>query len=116
MAQLPNLPLIQERFYNVIKDSEVVKETKYRLEFSMWMFPQTWGSTALGFGGIGGQAITEAYTVVVHEDISNYVGVFFGERLAYSIHNPNRKFWKDVSNNLMEPLSKRGKYIRNNGE
>lgn len=29
------------------------------------MFPQTWPSTALGFGGVGGRAVTDAYTTVV---------------------------------------------------
>lgn len=29
------------------------------------MFAETWGSTALGFGGMGGAAMTPAYTVVV---------------------------------------------------
>lgn len=32
------------------------------------MFPEMWGSTALGYGGMGGAAMTEAYTVIVlHE-------------------------------------------------
>lgn len=112
MAQLPNLPLVQERFYNAIKDSEFVKETKYMPEFSMWMFPQTWGSTAFGFGGVGGQAMTTAYTTVVHEAVSNYAGVFFGNSLAYTIHDPNQEFWNDVSRGDMEPQSKKGKYVR----
>lgn len=30
------------------------------------MFTQTWGSTALGFGGMGGAAMTTAYTIILH--------------------------------------------------
>jgi hypothetical protein len=37
------------------------------------MFVQTWGSTALGFGGIGGQAITSAYVCVIE---SNLIGFY----------------------------------------
>lgn len=29
-------------------------------------FIQTWGSTSLGFEGIGGQAFTDAYTTVIY--------------------------------------------------
>ena len=33
-------------------------------DFDIYIFQQIWGSTALGFGGIGGQAMTSAYTYV----------------------------------------------------
>lgn len=46
------------------------------------MFLQSWGSTALGFGGIGGAAITSAYTVVV-ESPTSIKGVYWAGRLAY---------------------------------
>lgn len=52
------------------------------------MFQQTWGSTALGYGGIGGAAMTTAYTVVITK--GNDVCVYFGcGRLAYrlNLHN-----------------------------
>jgi hypothetical protein len=49
------------------------------------MFPQTWGSTALGYGGMGGAAVTSAYTVVVSDGMISCV--YFGqERLAYKIN------------------------------
>lgn len=49
------------------------------------MFPQTWGSTALGFGGVGGQAITSAYTVVVECARVGAKAVYFGGRFAYLV-------------------------------
>ena len=53
-------------------------------ELEVVMFPQTWGSTALGYGGMGGAAMTPAYTVVI--TYHNYVCVYFGYgRLAYSL-------------------------------
>lgn len=48
------------------------------------MFPQTWGSTALGFGGIGGAAMTPAYTVVVTGP-SNQVAVYWAGQHAYTL-------------------------------
>ena len=68
------------------------------------MFPQTWGSTALGFGGIGGQAVTSAYVVVVQGPCRD-CAVYFGSRFAYRIDNPNRKFWEDVAARCMVDVS-----------
>ena len=48
------------------------------------MFQQTWGSTALGYGGIGGAVMTPAYTVVVSYE--NHMRVYFGGgRLVYEL-------------------------------
>lgn len=56
-------------------------------------FPQLWGSTALGFGGIGGSAMTTAYTVVVESSVVGQRAVYFGSsgRLAYIVpmHGPH---------------------------
>lgn len=50
------------------------------------MFPQTWGSTALGYGGMGGASITSAYTVVVTDH--NISCVYFGHaQLAYRVNH-----------------------------
>lgn len=68
-------------------------------------FPQFWGSTALGFDGIGGQAITTAYTTIAQSVDLDYVAVLFDERLAYIIHNPNDKFYEDVRGEQMLPVS-----------
>lgn len=67
------------------------------------MFPQTWGSTSLGFGGIGGQAITEAYTVVVDSDRAGACAVYFGGRFAYLVEHArqNPAFRQDVFNQSM---------------
>lgn len=48
------------------------------------MFAQTWGSTALGFGGIGGAAMTPAYTVVVLGP-SGHLAVYWNGTFAYAI-------------------------------
>ena len=49
------------------------------------MFMQTWPSTSLGFGGCGGDMLTEAFTIVVpRQDASD---VFFGGKYAYTVPN-----------------------------
>lgn len=63
------------------------------------MFPQTWGSTALGYGGIGGQAVTVAYTVIVRCKYTSFAAVYFGQggRLAYLV-SPEKQgdAWEDA--------------------
>lgn len=55
-------------------------------ELEVIVFPQTWGSTALGYGGMGGSAMTPAYTVIVI--LGTIHCVYFGDggRLAYRIY------------------------------
>lgn len=57
-------------------------------DFEIYTFTQAWGSTALGFGGIGGQAITEANTYVLVPlcPASDYktCHIYFAGRYAYS--------------------------------
>ncbi len=98
MNNLPNLPLIQERFYNAIR-GELAKEYP---EFEvMAVFLQVWGSTALGFGGIGGQSITAAYTTVIQNCNLGYAAVFFGNIMAHIVQRPNDKFWEDMQKGNM---------------
>lgn len=77
------------------------------------MFLQTWGSTALGFGGIGGQAITDAYTVVIKSNrVSGYC-VYFGGIFAYKISNPNVLFFGDIrAQDLYEVMGAKKRYER----
>lgn len=65
------------------------------------MFVQTWGSTALGFGGIGGQAFTSAYVCVIESNLLGQFAVYFGGRLAYVIERPDTKFMEDVASQRM---------------
>jgi hypothetical protein len=65
------------------------------------MFPQSWGSTALGFGGIGGQAITSAYVCIIESNLVGGYAVYFGGRLAYVINRPNEKFIEDIQRHRM---------------
>ena len=78
--------------------------------WSLISFPQTWSSTALGFGGIGGQAITSAQTVVFTDH--HYAFVYFGGGFAYFLERPNDLFWKDLTSQRLEEVSKASIYRR----
>ena len=49
------------------------------------MFTQTWGSTALGHGGMGGAAVTTAYTIVLECYHTQEFLVYFGGQYCYSV-------------------------------
>lgn len=82
---------------------------------SVVMFLQTWGSTALGFGGIGGQAITNAYTIIVECDHTGYRAVYFGGgKLAYLVppqasEEQRARFTQDVAAQRLASCSDAGR-------
>ena len=94
-------------FNNPDRDARVVKKTRHS-EYNLTvkaMFPQVWSSTAMGFGGIGGQAITTAYTTVVESDIDTSCCVYFGGQFAYRIERPNEQFFEDLMKQQMTKVS-----------
>jgi len=118
----PNLELLEyitENTANELFKDVLIMSTYHK--FKMYVFPQTWSSTALGFDGCGGQAITEAYTTVVEmtsykfesgKDIRGIVykeledkvyAVFFDGRIAYMCLNPNSEFFRDFNRMCMKP-------------
>lgn len=42
--------------------------------------------------------MTEAYTTVVHERVTNTFIIFFGERPCYSLTDPTEEFFEDLKN------------------
>jgi len=118
----PNLELLEyitENTANELFKDVLIMSTYHK--FKMYVFPQTWSSTALGFDGCGGQAITEAYTTVVEmswcytnktEEIRGFnfiesedkiYAVFFDGKIAYMCLNPNSEFFKDFNRMCMKP-------------
>ena len=78
-------------------------------EFEIHIFEQIWGSTALGFGGIGGQAMTSAYTYVfVPQCCDQNCFVYFNGSFAYEAEY-NSIFKEDLINRNMKPCNQAGK-------
>lgn len=79
-------------------------------DFEMHIFEQVWGSTALGFGGIGGQAMTSAMTYVfVPISCNQKCFVYFAGRFAYSVPY-SRVLMEDIVSQKVAPVYKAGKY------
>ena len=111
--------LSKEEQLEAIKNNTVpdTKKTRrpYDEDIEVYMFPQLWGSTALGYGGIGGSSMTTAYTIVVMctDDVCVYFG---GSRLAYRLNLRNLStegldcFQNDLITHNMASCIERVKY------
>jgi hypothetical protein len=89
---LPDVTYEQKRWKrssNPKEESTYTIENKtrrpYGSEVEFILFQQLWGSTALGYGGIGGQAMTYAYTVIAIKDMVMVVYFGDGGHLAYKL-------------------------------
>lgn len=83
----------------LIQDDILRREKVYSTDFTIYMFEQTWGSTALGFPGFGGSAMTEATTyVLIPKTEGNCAHVYFGSQFAYKVNNLTDVFMKDLEN------------------
>jgi hypothetical protein len=77
------------------------------------MFTQTWGSTALGHGGMGGSAMTAAYTIVLECVHTNEFLVYFGGVYCYTVSRKSKnldKFIEDCSNRCLKSKRNSGEY------
>ena len=81
------------------------------------MFQQTWGSTALGFGGMGGATMTTAYVTIFESDHHHgFYAVYFGGRFAYLVERPNEQFFDDVRGFRMADVKSATRYARKEKE
>jgi len=83
-------------------------------DFSVFaMFAQTWGSTALGHGGMGGSSMTTAYTIVLECNYTSEFLVYFGSEFCYNINKRSKNieiFLKDCANHQLTSLKESKKY------
>jgi hypothetical protein len=78
------------------------------------MFTQTWGSTALGHGGMGGASMTTAYTVVLECYATQEFLVYFGGQYCYTVNRNSKNidaFIEDCKNHCLQSKMKSGKYL-----
>ena len=79
--------------------------------YGMW--PQTWGSTALGHGGMGGAAVTTAYTVVLECYHTQEFLVYFGGQWCYTVSRRSaniQAFVEDCKNHCLASKRESEKY------
>lgn len=70
-------PMIEYEWKGEVHQRKVREE-----DIDVIYFKQMWGSTSLGFGGIGGSAMTQAYTTVILLQDRAYI--YFGGDFCYS--------------------------------
>ena len=118
---LPNLELLIYKSKQELASQEAWKEALNKKkseskfvwpDFIAEVFPQMWGSTCTGFDitqdgepVISGAAMTEEYTTVIHERLTDFYCVFFGEHLCYVVSDANEDFIADLHNHCMASLS-----------
>jgi hypothetical protein len=61
---------------------------------------QGWSDTSIGFSGIGGQALSEATTVVIASTYGEYI-VYHGFHFAYLVVHAGEKFYDDLRNHRL---------------
>lgn len=121
VMRVPNLELVLYKAQQLLsRDKEFVDvlaerrktEKHLHIDFTLEVFPQMWGSTCTGFDvtengkpTIGGCAMTEEYTIVIHERTTDCYCVFFGEQPCYKVTNANKDFYDDLKNHRMASLS-----------
>lgn len=77
-----------------------------------YSFEQVWGSSALGFGGVGLSAMTSSRTSVLIPKNSVTAYIFFGDRYAYSVGICNN-LWKDIYHRNIKPISEAPTHYEN---
>ena len=100
---------------NIIEDLACREDDILILDCDVIDFDQTWGSTALGFGGMGGQMMTTARTYIIV--YKNRAYVYFGGRYAYKVPYPfNNAFEDDLAKHSLAPIVASAKYWRTDGD
>lgn len=121
MITYPNIELIVYKTRQLLlKDDSFLKAMAIETRkggnvnemFDVIVFPQIWGNTCTGFDicndgspAIGGCAMTKEYTTIVHETMTDYYCIFFGERPCYTVSKPTKEFYEDLANRYMVSLS-----------
>lgn len=115
--KLPNLELIMYKAQHLLTQDEnfvkrLAEHKPCRVDFVAETFPQMWGNTCAGFDitpdgqpTVGGSAMTEVYTTVIKERVTNTYIVFFGDKACYKVVNPPETFLTDLNKRQMRSLS-----------
>lgn len=131
-AKYPNLELIEYIAWQILeKKYGVSAKTAVALSCSADVFLQTWPDTAIGLrtdpSQIAGQALTDAYTTVLHlswhdkKEGKTYAEIFGGKhecwqvffdgKPAYIVDEPKDAFFEDLKDrNMSSLLDAEGRY------
>lgn len=107
---------LQQCLFNITKHY-ISKNNKSEEIDQIISFEQSWPSTALGFGGLGGNMITTEYTtVIILEDLEtnkSFADVFFAGKFAYRVpYKSNSLVQKDIEGRSMASVLHSAKYFK----
>lgn len=71
--------MVESHGFSVMTESS----TETWQDVNIYLVKQIWGSTACGWGGMGGAAMTASYTLVIENNLTGAVAVYYHGRLAY---------------------------------
>lgn len=95
--------ILQKNLKDALRRLKPYRSEKCREEdVHVYYFPQTWGGTQLGFGGIGGAAITTAPTLIVCGPSHDDFVVYFGGRFAYYVTDITSRTFNELQAALKE--------------
>ena len=83
--QRSTLNTYYERMLQFSKDKKYMDQDSLRAwnKINIHIVLQMWGSTACGWDGMGGSAMTESYTTVIESLNGGSIFVYYGGKLAY---------------------------------
>lgn len=109
-----NAKTVAERAEAFHKTTKAIRRPYDGRDFWVYaMFPQTWGSTALGHGGMGGASVTTAYTIVLECSATQEYLVYFGGQFCYKVSRRSKNlelFREDISNQSLASKKNSEKY------
>jgi hypothetical protein len=84
-AQRETLNVYYDRMLQFSKDKKWMDQESLRAwnKINLHVVLQMWGSTACGWGGMGGAAMTNSYTTVIESIEGNAIFVYYNGKLAY---------------------------------
>ena len=88
-----------EAMASALEDARNLCNDTNTSKYNVYQFPQMWGGSQLGFGGMGTCAMSTAYTTVI---LYGHVAlVFFDGRFAYQVNKPNSMFTEHLNKRRM---------------
>lgn len=103
---------IPEEYMRAWADFQGRVEHQEMRRAEVYSFPQTWGDTTCGHGGIGGQAVTQAQTIIFRTDMGGW-WVYQAGEFSYHVERGNEEFYEHVKNwNLIGETDYNGQYER----
>lgn len=93
-------------------NQDIINRRRIVEKYTIYDFDQMWASTALGFGGIGGSAMTTARTyVLIPASDEEKAYVYYGGSFAYEC-GINDRFFEDISRHDMASVAENGRYYK----